>query len=547
MRFIKALLQSLQPWRLPLWLAFALLLAQLALTLALLPLAARLEAVFAGSLAAPGLFRLLAWVCLVYTLRNGFEYAQKCLLEWLAGQWVLQLRQQVFAALFARHGLWLRRQSPEHLLTLFTDDLQVLRQALVALLHRLLPSLLVLLVLLTAATWMAWQLSLLLLLTVPLFSGLLRLLSQRLQRQAHLQQNALDGVMAELNDSLQQRGLIQLYRLAPWRLQRLQQAQQHWFAASWRTIRWREAERPLMGSLQVLAIALLLGGSAWLVQAGLLPLADLLAFAAALALAIDPALWLAESRAQLRVAQASWERLQPLRAELGQGLAASAGQPVYAGEALQIVQGQLSGSETATLQDLNLCFVPAPGQRWRVQGPSGAGKSTLLQVLTAALPLSSGSLCWPQAWADLRTPVVLVPQKAGFFDLSLRDNLCLGQTFSEAQLLEVLDICQLTALLRSLPQGLETPLGPSAQRLSGGEQQRMAIARALLLAPRLLLLDESTSELDAETEARLLTALQQQRPHLCCLVVSHRSDSLQFWDGVWQVKEGQVVVKGALP
>lgn len=542
MRFVMALLQQLRPWRLRLWLAFALFVAQLALTLALLPLAARLEAVFAGSLAAPGLVRLLAVICGVYICRHGLEYAQKCLLEWLAGRWLLQLRQQAFGAIFARDWLWLRRQSPEHLLTLLTDDLQVLRQALVALLHRLLPSLLLLTVLLGAASWLAWQLSLLLLLTVPLLSWLLRLISQRLQRQAHQQQNALDGVMAELNDTLQQRSLIQLYRLAPWRQQRLQHSQQQWFAASWRTICWREAERPLMGSLQVLAIALLLGISVWLVQQGLLTLSALLAFAAALALAVDPALWLAESRAQLLVAQASWERLQQLIAPAE----AVAVQPVYAGEALQLVDGQLRGDETAILYDLQLDFVPAPGQRWLVQGPSGAGKSTLLQLLAARLPLSAGRLIWPQAWADLSCPVVLVPQKAGFFDLSLRENLCLGRPCTQEQLEEVLAICQLTSLVSSLPQGLDTPLGPGAQRLSGGEQQRLAIARALLLAPRLLLLDEATSELDADTETRLLDALRQARPALSCLVVSHRAGSLHFWDGIWQVKEGQVALKGAV-
>ncbi|MBF2052169.1 MAG: ABC transporter ATP-binding protein [Candidatus Sericytochromatia bacterium] len=543
MRFVMALLQQLRPWRLRLWLAFGLFAAQLVLTLALLPLAARLETVFTGKLTLTGMAGLLTVICGVYLCRHGLEYAQKCLLEWLAGRWVLQLRQQAFAAIFARDWLWLRRQSPEHLLTVLTDDLQVLRQALVALLHRFMPSLLLLAVLLGAASWLAWQLMLLLLLTAPLLSGLLRLLSQRLQRQAHQQQNALDGVMAELNDTLQQRSLIQLYGLVSWRLQRLQHSHQQWFSASWRTICWREAERPLMGSLQVLAMALLLGISVWLVQQGVLTLPALLAFAAALALAVDPALWLAESRAQLLVAQASWERLQQLLAVPAETIAV---QPVYAGEAVQLVDGQLTGTETATLYDLQLDFVPAPGQRWLVQGPSGAGKSTLLHLLAARLPLSAGDLIWPEAWAALFSPVVLVPQKAGFFDLSLRDNLCLGQPCTQAQLEDVLAVCQLTALVSSLPQGLETPLGPGAQRLSGGEQQRLAIARALLLAPRLLLLDEATSELDAETERRLLDALQQARPEICCLVVSHRAGSLHFWDGVWQVKEGQVALKGAV-
>ena len=115
-----------------------------------------------------------------------------------------------------------------------------------------------------------------------------------------------------------------------------------------------------------------------------------------------------------------------------------------------------------------------------------------------------------------------------------------------AQLDEVLAICQLKDFVSRLPQGLETPLGPGAQRLSGGEQQRLAIARALLLSPRLLLLDEATSELDAETEERLLSALQQARPALCCLVVSHRADRLHLWDGIWQVKEGQVALKEAI-
>ena len=169
-----------------------------------------------------------------------------------------------------------------------------------------------------------------------------------------------------------------------------------------------------------------------------------------------------------------------------------------------------------------------PGMRLGVFGESGAGKSTLMALAPRLYDLpgktGSGGKSWGAVYfdgydvrdlklADLRRAVSLVPQQALLFEGSIRTNLLYANLdATEEEMREALLIADLAETVASLPNGLDTPVGERGYSLSGGQRQRLALARAIVAQPTVLLLDDCTSALDAETEARIQVALDRNLP-----------------------------------
>lgn len=531
--------RTLLPWRWQLLGLLGLVVVNLGLSLCLIPLAQQLDFVFQG-----GDWQLLhlAWllgaIVACYWSKNALEYAMQLRSERLAAEWGLAQRAYFFGALLQSPWRALEAQSPEVSLSTLSADLDAVRQSLALILYRVLPSVILLSCLLAVLWYLSWPLTLVLFVIAPLFGWFFQRSAQVLSPRSHILQAQLASLYQELGDSLRHLLLIRLYRLESHHQERLAQAQQIWLKHYQALIRRQTLERPLMASVQIFVFAALLLFAAWLVQQDWLSASELLAFATALALGIDPGLWLSEAWAKLHIARASWERLVALHVQAGEQQSAWLWQ---AKASFEVRNLNYALPERPLLKALS--FEMPAGARWGVCGASGAGKSTLLALLADLEPADSGCLLLPEAWRSASIPIVLVPQRAGFFNQTVRENLCLGKPVADVLLLKVLAICELEGWIQSLPLGLDTALGARDGWLSGGERQRLALARALLYRPALLLLDEATAELDERTEARVLKNMREFLPGMGWILVSHRPSSLHNLDKVWQLKEGKLVLE----
>lgn len=198
--------------------------------------------------------------------------------------------------------------------------------------------------------------------------------------------------------------------------------------------------------------------------------------------------------------------------------------------------------EKKVLKDVSLS-IPR-GAHVGLAGPIGSGKSTLLKILAGLLDGAEGDVRIAghlvshvdRRW--LTSQVVMVPQKAFLFSGSIAYNLCLNQDISEARLWEVLEVVQLAADVRALPNGLNTWIGEWGINLSGGQKQRMALARALLRLAPLLLLDDCLSAVDAITEERILENLKSHFSEQSIVWVAHRLSTLKLCDRVYRLEQG---------
>jgi ATP-binding cassette subfamily C protein len=143
--------------------------------------------------------------------------------------------------------------------------------------------------------------------------------------------------------------------------------------------------------------------------------------------------------------------------------------------------------------------------------------------------------------------VSYVPQRPGLVSGTILENVALGENrdqVSRKQALEALDLANLGGLIEELPEGLDTPLGKLQDGLSGGQMQRLGLARALYTKPGLLIMDEATSALDAESEAEIQKALNAMRGKVTVVLIAHRLNTIQHADKVILVEDGRVQDSG---
>lgn len=198
-----------------------------------------------------------------------------------------------------------------------------------------------------------------------------------------------------------------------------------------------------------------------------------------------------------------------------------------------------------------LSVVLEPGRVTALVGPSGSGKSTAVDLLLGLRRPSAGRILvdgedLSSYSGDLwRRTIGVVPQEPRLFDGSVRDNLLLAAPAADdARVRAALEEAS-AAFVRSLPQGLDTPVGERGARLSGGERQRLCLARALISDPTLLVLDEPTSQLDAENERAVAAAVVRAAKGRTTLVVAHRLSTVRAADRIVLLSRGRVVETGS--
>jgi ATP-binding cassette subfamily B protein len=203
----------------------------------------------------------------------------------------------------------------------------------------------------------------------------------------------------------------------------------------------------------------------------------------------------------------------------------------------------------AVLEDINL--VAEPGQTVAILGATGAGKSTLVNLVPRFYDVTEGRILLDDIdirqvkQASLLSQISIVPQETILFSGTVRDNIRYGAPEAdEAIVVAAAQAAQAHNFILELPSGYDTHIEERGVNLSGGQKQRIAIARALLTKPRILILDDSTSAVDVETETKIQDALEQQMGHQTTLVVAQRISTVLKADKIVVIDKGRIAAEG---
>ena len=199
----------------------------------------------------------------------------------------------------------------------------------------------------------------------------------------------------------------------------------------------------------------------------------------------------------------------------------------------------------------DVSFAAEPGQLVALVGPSGAGKTTISNLVSRLYDVRSGAVringldVRDATFVSLSDTVGVVTQDAHLFHETIRDNLLYARPGAgEDELVEALRGAQILEMVETLPEGLDTVVGDRGYRLSGGEKQRLAIARLLLKAPEVVVLDEATAHLDSESEAAVQEALRTALYGRTSLVIAHRLSTVREADQILVLDHGRIVERG---
>jgi len=218
---------------------------------------------------------------------------------------------------------------------------------------------------------------------------------------------------------------------------------------------------------------------------------------------------------------------------------------------LDRVSYQYEGAATPALEDVSLAI--RPGDSIGVVGPTGAGKSTLIDIVLGLLVPSRGRITADgvdifAALSTWQSKIGYVPQAVHLTDDTLRRNIAFGfedTRIEEDKVRSAVRMAQLDGLVDGLPRGLDTVVGERGVRLSGGERQRVAIARALYHQPQLLVFDEATSSLDAQTERELTHAIESLHGQKTLIIIAHRLSTVRRCDRLVFLRQGRIADVGS--
>jgi ATP-binding cassette subfamily B protein len=318
-----------------------------------------------------------------------------------------------------------------------------------------------------------------------------------------------------------------------------------------------------------LATALVYGLGGWLAFSGSLSPGDVVALALLLSRLYGPLTALSNVRVDIMSAMVSFDRvfevldLPPMIREAPDAVPVPAERSIefdsvsfsYPSAAevslasLEDVSLPEHGGPTAVLHDVS--FRVEPGQLVALVGQSGAGKSTIAALVSRLYDVTGGAVrvggldVRQATLASLRDAIGVVSQDAHLFHDTIRANLLYARPeATEDQLWEALSGARIATLIHSLPDGLDTVVGDRGYRLSGGEKQRLAIARVLLKGPGIVILDEATAHLDSESELAVQHALDAALTGRTSLVIAHRLSTIRDADRILVVDDGRIVESG---
>ena len=517
------------------------------------PLLIRLAGQLFPALGSGDLSRVLGLIGLalvIFAVQKLAQFGQDSLLAGPALQVSQRLRSDLFRRLQTVELGALEKLSAGDLTYRLTEDADRVSEVLYKTIHDTLPSLLQLLAVLGVMLWLDWKLTTAILLLAPLIVWLISLFGARVMVATERSQKKVSELAGLLGEAIDGLPLVRAFAAESWLQERFEGEIDQHRQARHLTYSLVALQHPVVGSIEVAGLFAVLAMGAARIQSGDLDINGLSSYLTGLVVLIDPIAHVTNNFNEFQQGQASLRRLREIEQE-----------PQEAPDPVNPVSiGCLRGD--LTFEQVSFGYDPAQqvlrsvdlsvqaGEVLALVGPSGAGKSTLFSLLLRFNTVQQGRILLDghdlsQLRArDLRRQVALVPQRTTVFSGSIAEAIRFGRPASDEAVEQAARLANADGFIRALPQGYATQLEERGSNVSGGQLQRIAIARAVLGNPSLLLLDEATSALDAEAEAAVQLGLKQAMAGRTVLVIAHRLATVQEADQIVVLDQGRVVDRG---
>ena len=490
---------------------------------------------------------LVGGLVIVYALGGLTEFGDQFLRHTIGERILYDLRVRLYDHLQRLSLSFFERTSTGELMSRVSNDVNALEQFIThgtiltaVAFVRLFGATIVLLTL-------EWRLALLSLLPVPLIALGLRWFNRRARPIYRKVRDRLGDINARLQDDLAGIRVIQAFGQEAVELERFRSVSATYMGERIASIKTWSTFFPALGFFSNLGGVLVLGAGAYMVVQGEVTLGTLVAFLSYIVSFYEPIRRLTDIDNIIQQAAAAGDRIFELLD------AAPDIQDAEHAVALESVRGEVQfegvrftyGDGEEVLHDVG--FHVQPGEVVALVGPSGAGKTSIANLLcrfydpTHGRVLLDGNDLRDVRIDSLRQHVAVVLQDTFLFNGTIRRNLLYGKPHAtEEELLAAAEAAYAHEFILSLPEGYDTEIGERGVKLSGGQRQRLALARAILADPRVLILDEATSSVDAEAEYLIQQALEEVLKGRTALVIAHRLSTIRNADKIIALENGRI-------
>lgn len=501
-----------------------------------------------------------AAITLLFILRGTAHFAGRYALARISADGMVVLRERLFDRLLHADLALFSRQTASELANTLVYEVQIGAEQLVVALLNLTRDGFTVVALLGFLLYLNWQLTLIVLVLVPGVAWIMNTLSRRLYRVTKLSQRGTDELAYVVEENVLAHRIVRLHQAEADQAARFALLSRRLRDLALKAVRASAASMPLAQLVAAIALSVVIAIALTQAQGGDpdVTVGGFVAFVGAMLMLISPIRRLADVINPITRGLAALERglvlmdtVQPeskadvdLDADAGTGPA-----PTRGDIRLRSVSVRYTEDAAPALADVNLHV--APGEVVALVGPSGAGKTTLANLLPRFVAPSAGrieldgvDICqWPLA--ALRAQFALVGQNVVMFNDTVAANVALGAPKVDRDRVQrCLTLANLAQHIASLPQGMDTLVGHNAAEFSGGQRQRLAIARALYKNAPILLLDEATSALDTESERLVQQALQTVMQGRTTLIIAHRLSTIEHADRIVVMDRGRIVEQG---
>jgi ABC-type multidrug transport system fused ATPase/permease subunit len=486
-----------------------------------------------------------------YILNSAIYMRRLYVTHWINQSILLGLQSQMFAQLQRLPHSFYTKAKVGDLLSRLSSDLQLVNQAMSQVIGNGVFLALRALVAAIAVMVLSPLLGALVLVVVPIFAVSYFMLRSRLQQASYESQKLMGEATTAAQENLSAQTVIKAFGLEERAINSYGARLRAILNVFLRLVIIASLFETSIGLAVTLGQLIVVGVGGYLVITGQLTVGTLIASVALLPSLFEPIAALANVTQSVEKASGALDRVDELLQEpviiadkpSARPLAPLAHEIRFA----DVTFGY--DSDRLVLRDLNLT-IPA-GSHVSIVGPSGSGKSTIVNLLLRFWDPDQGSVLFDgqdlrdATLASLRGMIGIVFQDTFIFDSSLRDNIAIGRPdATDAEVIAAAKAAKLDAYIDTLPNKYDTVLGERGVMMSGGQRQRLAIARALLRDPRILILDEATSALDAQTEREILETLDELARDRTTVSITHRLALAATADQIVVLDQGRVVEQG---
>jgi ATP-binding cassette subfamily B protein len=504
----------------------------------------------------PQNFELLLWVVLAYvglTLAEGIvTFCDDYLSEWIGGRFTVALRTDLFGHLHDLSSGFFDRRSLGDMISRLSDDVEDIEELMLSGLASALSYLFQLVFFVGALFYLEWRLALVSLFVVPLFWLTARHFSRKIKRAAREERRRTGSIGAVAEESLSNAALVQAYNRKDTEVERFHRENEGSFAAQLAATRLSSLFAPLINIIELAGVIVVIGAGAYELSQGHLTIGGLLVFMVYLGGLYRPIRGLSSLLNSFYSASAGAERVIEYLDEKPSVEDKPWARPLHGVRGMvnfASVRFSYPGAKKTTLDDVS--FHVGPGEVLALVGPSGSGKSTVAKLLLRFYDPDAGEIrldghdIRDLTLRSLRENVTVLLQETLVFDGTVRENIAYGKAgATEEEIVRAARVADAHDFIMALPSGYDTLVGQKGRLLSGGQRQRIAIARAVVRDAPVLILDEPTTGLDAESSQRVIEPMRRLMEGRTTIVISHNLLTVREATEILVLQEGRVAERG---